>query len=380
MRRVLLCLPPAQTSNELDLFRAMPDTELIVVSDRRDLDVEDLIILSPRRLPLIGGRGGWTAAPAWLQGLTRLQPGPIDVVVSLELFSFGSWQAGGLARRLGRPHVVTTFETLAENPLYRLPPWRQITRRVVGSCTQVVCFTQRAAAHAMTLGCAAPKCVVVHPGVDTSCFFPARDPTASTHRPTVLFVGMLRADRGANKGVNEVVEACARVDLQVPGLRLQVVGDGPLRRDLTLRSSRLPFVEVLGRRTRPEIATLMREADVLVLASCRTKKWEEQFGFVLVEAMASGLPVVATRSGAIPEVVPAWNPLVQEGDVDGLAIGIVAALSAFGAGWGRRNRQHVMERFDLDRQAVKLAQALQRAIKAWTRSPTSWPRHQAIER
>jgi len=71
---------------------------------------------------------------------------------------------------------------------------------------------------------------------------------------------------------------------------------------------------------------MMREARVLMLASKRAWKNEEQFGYALVEAMASGLPIVCTLSGAIPEVVPAWNCFADEGDIAGLARGLHAAL------------------------------------------------------
>ena len=360
--RVLLCLPPARTSNDVDLFRAMPDTELTVVSHRAGWGADRHIVLPAGRVPYVGGPEGWTAAPAWLRGLRRLEPGAVDVVVSLELLSVGSWQASALARRLGVPHAVCTFEILPSMPLYRLPPWRQITRRVVGSADLFVCFSELSRRHAVALGCPPRRCVTVHPGVDTQLFRPAEGGRPA--RSAVLFVGMLRADRGCDKGVTDVVEACARLSAEDPGLRLALVGEGHLRQELTERAARQPFLEVVGRLPRPQVAARLRQADVLVLASRRTWKWEEQFGFVLVEAMASGLPVVGTRSGAIPEVVPDWNPLVAEGDVDALAGGIRRALGPEGDEWGRRNRAWATERFDLGRQGRALLEALSAAVGA----------------
>ncbi|MDP8927613.1 MAG: glycosyltransferase family 4 protein [Actinomycetota bacterium] len=334
----------------------MPDTELTVVRDRAVPDADRQVVLAARRVPFVGGSEGWTAAPAWLQGMRDFDPGPIDVVASLELLSFASWQASGLARRVGALHVVLIFETLPHNPLYRLPPWRQITRRIVGTADAFVCFTELARRHAIELGCPSERCFVVHPGVDTQTFRPREE--RLTSEAVVLFVGMLRADHGADKGVMEIVEACERLAAEIEGLRLVLVGDGHLRPELMEQAAGRPFLEVAGRRPRAEIPSLMRNARVLTLASRRTWKWEEQFGFVLVEAMASGLPVVATRSGAIPEIVPTWNPLVAEGDVTGLEEGLRHALGPRGDEWGRRNRAHVLEHFDLRRQGRLLYETL----------------------
>jgi glycosyltransferase involved in cell wall biosynthesis len=62
-----------------------------------------------------------------------------------------------------------------------------------------------------------------------------------------------------------------------------------------------------------------RQASCLVLASLPTWHWEEQFGMVLLEAVAAGLPIVASASGAIPEVVPEQAACFNPGDWVGLA-------------------------------------------------------------
>jgi glycosyltransferase involved in cell wall biosynthesis len=107
-----------------------------------------------------------------------------------------------------------------------------------------------------------------------------------------------------------------------PDVRMLVLGDGPeadrLRRyaaDLGLGGA----VEFRPTVPYDEMPALYRSATSLVLGSLPTRGWEEQFGMVLVEAMASGTPVVATDSGAIPEVLGSYGALVRPGDWKAMA-------------------------------------------------------------
>jgi glycosyltransferase involved in cell wall biosynthesis len=105
-------------------------------------------------------------------------------------------------------------------------------------------------------------------------------------------------------------------------VELLVVGSGPeearLRRyadDLGLSGA----VEFRATVPYDDMPALYASAAAVVLASLPTRGWEEQFGMVLVEAMAAGAPVVAAASGAIPEVVGGRGTLFPPGDWRALA-------------------------------------------------------------
>ena len=107
-----------------------------------------------------------------------------------------------------------------------------------------------------------------------------------------LFVGRL----AASKGVETMLEAWERLEREVP---LWIVGDGPLRERVQDRADRLNGVRWLGRRSREEVLELMREARFLVFPS----EWYEGLPTVILEAYASGLPVLARDLGSLTALV-----------------------------------------------------------------------------
>jgi glycosyltransferase involved in cell wall biosynthesis len=99
----------------------------------------------------------------------------------------------------------------------------------------------------------------------------------------ILFVGRLEHD----KGVDAVAAAACQA-----GLPLRIVGDGPLRQEL---SDRYSDVQIMGWRSAAEIAELVAEARMLVVAT----RWRETFGLVTLEAAMSGVPVLVSRHALI---------------------------------------------------------------------------------
>jgi glycosyltransferase involved in cell wall biosynthesis len=121
------------------------------------------------------------------------------------------------------------------------------------------------------------------------------------------------------KGLEEVVHALTLVPDEV---RLVFVGSGPLRGALEGLARTLgvaPRVHFLAPRAPQELALLMSGFDALALVSRTTARWKEQFGRVIIEAQACGVPVIGSTSGAIPEVVGQGGVIVRERDPQDLA-------------------------------------------------------------
>jgi glycosyltransferase involved in cell wall biosynthesis len=166
---------------------------------------------------------------------------------------------------------------------------------------------------------------VVPVGVDENVF--ELGPRAGRRRDQVLFVGLINF----NKGIDLLLHAMARLVARGTQARLLLAG-GAFYRNTRRQSDQIrPLVstlglersvEFLGVQPPNEVARLMRESTVLVLPSRA-----ESFGAVLVEALASGTPVVATRCGGPEDIVTDdVGLLVPSEDPDSLADALANVL------------------------------------------------------
>lgn len=112
----------------------------------------------------------------------------------------------------------------------------------------------------------------------------------------VLYVGRFVPE----KGIDDLLVALHLLDDSGPPVRLVCVGDGPMKPTLLAHT---PRVRVFSPGGREAVQPFYELADLLVLPSRTTPRWAEQFGRVLIEAMAAGVPTVGSSSGAIPEVI-----------------------------------------------------------------------------
>lgn len=152
-------------------------------------------------------------------------------------------------------------------------------------------------------------------GVDLDEFAPV--PAPRDQPPTVLFAGRLTRE----KGILVLLEAFARVQTTLPEARLNIVGDGSARAEVQARVRVMDGVNLAGVVKNRQMPEVFRKADVVAMPSLTTGKWEEQVGMVALQAMACGIPIVASRSGAIPEYVPdkIAGLLVPENNAEALA-------------------------------------------------------------
>lgn len=171
------------------------------------------------------------------------------------------------------------------------------------------------------------------------------------------------------KGHEFCLRALAELRESHPGIHYDIVGDGPLRAPLEQLSKELGLGEVAtfhGALPGPDAQVLLNSAHVSLLCSVSVEGDQEGQGLSLLEAQACGLPVIATRHGALPEGVQdgesGW--LVPERDAAALAKQIRAAIeqSSRWPSMGRAGRNFVAGRFDLRTLNRQLAELYEEAI------------------
>ena len=185
-------------------------------------------------------------------------------------------------------------------------------------------------------------------GVDVERFRPA-ERGAPGSRPVVGYIGRL----DPHKGVTHLIRAAAMRANWV----VEISGDGAQRSELVALAQSLGIadrVHFLGFASGDELAERYRRLDVLAVPSLPTPGWLEQFCRVAVEAMASGIPVVASLTGAIPDVLDEAGVLVEPGDDAALAAGIDRALEA--DTWHRLRRRGLEHAQDFTWQRVAALQ------------------------
>jgi glycosyltransferase involved in cell wall biosynthesis len=208
------------------------------------------------------------------------------------------------------------------------------------------------------------KVVVIHCGVDTRVFQPVV--RASTGSLTILCTGTLHEV----KGQTYLIEACRLLHERGVAFTCNFVGDGPDHQMLAEQIAKAGLsehVHLLGRRTREEVAALLQAADVVVAPSVPTKEGKrEGIPVVLMEAMGSGVPVVASGISGIPELVEHERSGLLTPPNDAQAI--AAALErlqrdpVLRRSLGEAGREKVLRDFDLTTNAAALVERFRQSL------------------
>lgn len=318
------------------------------------LALQDLVRGSA--LPLVG----WQMLTGDTRPYQRLLRGRRPVLIHAH-FGVNAVYALPLARRLGIP-LVATFHgfdaTLATPAFLGSPEWtryRLLRGRLAREGALFLCASAFIRDRLLAMGFPEERTRIHYIGVDCRAI-QARGPVEGP--ATILHVARLVEV----KGTEYLIRAFAIVARRSAEAQLVVIGGGPLGRRLRRLATELGLdgrVSFLGARPHAEVLRWMRKSAMLVLPSVRTASGRvEGLGMVALEAAASGVPVIGSRQGGIPEAVIDGETgyLVAERDVEALACRMIDLLDDTPAGWqmGAAGRARVERHFDIRRQTTVL--------------------------
>lgn len=273
-------------------------------------------------LPLISrGLNGWSAARRALPIIRKTNP---EVILSYIVYPEG-YAALRVARRLGVPVLVGAVGS----DLRCIPdPWTELmVKRTLKNADFVVTKSRELRTHAIRLGSTADRTKAIVNGCDGSIFYlmnraeARRSLGVAMDSKLVVFTGRLVAV----KGICELIEAVARLSATRQDLELAIIGDGPLEAELRTRSTEAGIankVRFLGAQSPQTVARWLAASNLFCLPS-----YSEGYPNVVLEALATGRPVVASNVGGVPEILDAdCGIMVPPADAAALTAGIQQAL------------------------------------------------------
>lgn len=247
---------------------------------------------------------------------------PEIVHIDEEPYNVAAWQCLYHARRVKARTVFFSWQNI--NRAYPFPfgageSWflRHVNHGIVGTDSAAQVWREKGYTGELT--------TIPQFGTDTDLFKPPQEVHQRRERFVIGYVGRLVAE----KGVDVLLRAVAGMS---GDWELRILGGGPARDDLKGLAEALGIgsrVKFLPQIPSTQIHTFYHDLSALALPSLTRPNWKEQFGRVLVEAMASGVPVVGSDSGAIPEVIGDAGLVTPEGDAEALRGALMSVQNDF---------------------------------------------------
>lgn len=312
------------------------------------------LVVDPIRF---NGRFHYYYFPTLKKRLAEFQPHVVHI--DEEPYNLATWLAWRQSRAMGAKTLFFSWQNL--NRPYPFP-FSKIERDVLAGIDYALMGNQDAVAVWQAKGYTGAYQVIPQFGVDLQRF----TPPAERDKGRGLVIGSANRRLVAEKGVDVLLKAAATL----PGAwRVHIAGEGPQRPLLEQLAHELAIADRVffdGAIGSLEMPDYLQQLDVLVLSSRTLPNWKEQFGRVLIEAMACETAVIGSDSGEIPHVIGTAGLIFPEDDVDALRAHLLNMMQSdhLRDELGRNGRQRVLAHYTQQQIAAQTV-AVYRELGAW---------------
>lgn len=264
---------------------------------------------------------------------------------------------------------LTIFHGYDVSMLLLNPRWVEHYRTLFEFSSHCICISDVGRQRLIGIGCPPEKVSAIHLGVDIGKFaYQDRAPALARRGQKRLLMVSRLAEK---KGIPVAMRALRAVLEQAPELTLRIVGEGEerpkieeLRRELGLER----HVELVGALDSDGVRQEMAGCHLLLQPSVTARDGDQEgIPVVLMEALASGIPVIATRHSGIPELVIEGRTgfLVPEHDIPALAKTVLRVIQdpALASSLGRAGRAWIEQEFNLTLQAERFTRLLMTVLQ-----------------
>lgn len=275
--------------------------------------------------------------------------------------TFYSWcdQAASISKRYNKKLVTIIWETIPNHPSKFVPPYLFYIKNVVKKTDLFILRSKAALKFAENIGIPKEKTKIIYKGIDLKLFSPKKGKIKKP-KIKILYVGQLTKA----KGVGDLLKTFIDLYNEFKNIELIIAGKGKLEKKIVTLAKQYP-IKYLGFVNYFILPQVYQEADIFCSPSkdlriLGLKVWEELFSYTLMEAMASGLPIVATKCGGIQEEIGDKNLLVPQKGSLGLYNSLKKLILSGEKrrSLGLENRKRAEKMFDANIQANATEEAI----------------------
>ncbi len=293
--------------------------------------------------------------PRFVKHVADFKP---DIIhIDEEPYNLATWLALRVARKFNAKTLFFSWQNIAR----RYPfPFHQMEQAALRNVDYAIVGTESAAQVWRQKGYTGNLAVIPQFGVDPDLFKPAENPSSNS-TVEIGYAGRL----WIGKGIDLLINALNTIsDLN---WHLEIIGSGPQESQLAQQIKDLGLSErVTLTQWVPSVEMPQRfqNLDLLVIPSRTREAWKEQYGRVIIEAMSSGVPVIGSNSGAIPDVIGDAGLIFPEDDCPALAVKLRQLIENKNLRYelGKKGHERVLEHFTQKQIAAKTVAVYQNML------------------